>query len=236
MSWLEKLILSVDEIPEFRELKFPKRQWDWLLGRIAAKDAVRVWFAKQTGSEELLHPAALTICKNESGQPYVRPIPGLPHPPAITISHSQGQAVAIASSVVVGVDFETELNVSNEVLATLCSPAELLEIQRQTEVDADGAWPTRIWAAKEAASKALGIGLNHRPQSFQAIDWLPKGQFLIQHAVSGERLIVFTQLTDAGVLAHTSYPTPGTAQPDDRFDVACDSQPESQAIDPFVVL
>ncbi|MEX0613812.1 MAG: 4'-phosphopantetheinyl transferase superfamily protein, partial [Pirellulales bacterium] len=206
LTWLERLFLNDEEVEEFRGLKLPKRQWEWMLGRIAAKDAIRVWHARESGSDELLHPVSITVAKDDRGRPFVRCAAAIPQPPTISISHSHERAIAVASDESVGIDLEAASAVSEELLASVCRDDELENMRRQMVYDPQGAWPARLWAAKEAAGKALGTGLNARPTDFAVIDWEPDGQVLIRHEPSDEQLIVFTQLEGASVIAYTSRP------------------------------
>jgi hypothetical protein len=51
---------------EFLQVGAVRDQWKWLLGRIAAKDAIRLWL-KDAVSNEMLHPANLPIASDGSG-------------------------------------------------------------------------------------------------------------------------------------------------------------------------
>ena len=204
VSWLQRLFLHEDEQPEFEQLKLPKRQWEWMMGRIAAKDAVRAWHARQTGAAQMLHPAAFAILKDEHSRPFVPPSAAIPNPPSISISHSMDRAVAIAGVSPVGIDLETS-HPDPAAVEFVCSGAEREIIRTESANRPEAAWPARLWAAKEAAGKAMGTGLNGRPTDFEAIDWEDDGQFVIVHHPTRNRFVVATHLDNGNVIAVTSY-------------------------------
>jgi malonyl CoA-acyl carrier protein transacylase/phosphopantetheinyl transferase len=204
ISWLQRLFLHEDEREEFERLKLPKRQWEWMMGRIAAKDAVRVWHAREIGAGRMLHPAAFAILKDERSRPYVAPSAMIPNPPSISISHSMDRAVAIAGTSPVGIDLETS-HPDPAVVEFACSNAEREIIHAESTNRPEASWPARLWAAKEAAGKAMGTGLNGRPTDFEAIDWEDDGQFVIVHHPTRNRFVVATHLDNGNVIAVTSY-------------------------------
>ena len=61
-----------------------------------------------------------------------------------------------------------------------------------------------MWCAKEAASKALGTGLQGRPKDFVALDAIAEGQLMIEHVPSGRRFAVFTGQVGEFIVAYTS--------------------------------
>lgn len=144
----------------------PRRRSEWLLARIAVKEAVRHWFEERHGIH--LYATDIRILKTQSGKPYLE-IPGVRLPsslPEISLSHSQGMSVAAVGRTAVGVDLEPlgRIDVETLVKGAFSSP-ERDWLNRadpgQQEVSALG-----LWCAKEAAAKALGIGLTGRPQAF----------------------------------------------------------------------
>ncbi len=147
----------------------PSRRVDWLIGRIAAKDAVRALIERRSGVAPC--PADLEIAADEQGRPFVRGpwADRLGAMPALSITHAAGVAVAVAgpAGCRLGVDVEpigratADLVVAfdedeQELLATVGAGAEPNE------------WPTRLWCAKEAVAKALGTGMIGGPRSLVA--------------------------------------------------------------------
>ncbi|MFQ6113269.1 MAG: 4'-phosphopantetheinyl transferase superfamily protein, partial [bacterium] len=183
--------LHQSEMPEFHNLASnPQRQRQWLLGRIAAKDAVRLWL-KPRNAPEMLHPAEFIIENGPNGQPVVRNIRKFHTLPRISIAHSNDRASAIASGDSIGVDLEqiTEKNTSFvESFATRNEQALLKDFP----VPEQKTWIIRLWGAKEAASKVSGIGLNGRPKDFEAVQLDPDGRITIKHASSEQTYVVNT--------------------------------------------
>ncbi|MDP3858231.1 MAG: beta-ketoacyl synthase N-terminal-like domain-containing protein [Stagnimonas sp.] len=146
----------------------PRRE-EWLMGRLAAKDAALDWIRLRHGLS--LAPADIEILALASGQPRVRCAAlGDRLPPAISLSHSQRWACAAASDpgVAVGIDYQRldRLDDEQRLAATFSATEQLLltgaqpgsERRRHTAA---------LWCAKEAAAKAAGTGLGGRPQ-----DWV----------------------------------------------------------------
>ena len=157
------LTLNHQERREFYSLGGPEhRQLEWLLARIAAKDAIRNCLKKRHGLS--VHMADIEIAKDAHGRPEPRGywMQKIGYAPALSISHSDGLAIAIAGRCTarqrLGIDvqkieprspdFEGVAFTSQErgLLDSIGNPA------RQE-------WLTRFWCAKEAVGKALGRGL-----------------------------------------------------------------------------
>ena len=78
-EWIARLYLRADEWAMYKQ----KPALDWLLGRIAAKDAVRDWLRQHKGM--LLHPLEVEIANQADGAPRLL-IPSMPSL-AISIAH-----------------------------------------------------------------------------------------------------------------------------------------------------
>ena len=204
IEWLARLMLHPVEMPVFEELPNIRRQWDWLMGRITAKDAARRWIAAQEGSSEMIHPAQLVVAATELGQPVLQCVIPDVTLPAISIAHKDQLAYAVASALPIGVDIEPVAGPAGGILDTFATPAEveLLESFIREQPDAD--WPSRLWCAKEAVGKALGTGLAGRPTDFEAIDAGADGRILIHYRPNGSRLIVQTLQNDGSIVAVSS--------------------------------
>jgi phosphopantetheinyl transferase len=162
----------------------PRGRRHWLMGRIAAKDAVRRWLWERGVGP--LFPVEVTIEADEHGRPIVN-APG-PLKVCVSIAHSGDLAVAIAHERPIGIDVEIvePRNPGLEMIA-LSSPERALldHVVSGMRGDPVRARPeafTRFWTAKEAVSKAEGTGLAGRP-----------GAFAIA-MVEGDRLHVICQL------------------------------------------
>jgi phosphopantetheinyl transferase len=173
-SWpqiLAALILSRRERAAWRSMVASEaRRRDWLLGRLVAKDAVRLFLADRYG---LAVPAAdVEITADECGRPrLVEEVERtLGVEVALSISHADGNAVAVAAARAggrwIGVDLEPLNDQHGDLAATAFGRAERELLQavdgRQNE------WVLRLWCAKEAAAKALGCGMGAVPTSLTA--------------------------------------------------------------------
>lgn len=145
------------------ESENPRGRHRWLLGRIAAKDAVRQWLWDDGAGP--LYPAEFVIENEASGQPFVR---GLPGGVGISIAHAGELAVALVGPDGVGIDVEIVEDRTAQFEAMACADAE------RALLDACGGsrseWLTRFWSAKEAVAKAIGTGLGGRPHRFEVTE------------------------------------------------------------------
>jgi phosphopantetheinyl transferase len=163
---ISRRYLGASEREEYRTYN-PRGRRHWLMGRIAAKDAVRRWlWALGAGP---LFPAEVTIETDGHGRPTVN-VPG-PSKVCISIAHSGDLAVAIAHEEAVGIDVEVVegRNPGLERVALSAQERALLDRVASSGSDPERARPeafTRFWAAKEAVSKAEGTGLAGRPTAF----------------------------------------------------------------------
>lgn len=145
--------LTPRELAEGRQKIAPAAHRSWLLGRLAAKEAVgRLWN---------LPPAEVEVLKSPSGAPLAGSYSRPSALGRVSISHTAGAAVAAAAvDVSVGVDLERlDRTISRRVWRWAFSPEE----QKMLE-GASGRFPPELalWCAKEAAAKSWGRGLlNH---------------------------------------------------------------------------
>jgi phosphopantetheinyl transferase len=167
------LILSPPEREEWMGLKGTvAREIQWLLGRAAAKDALRGHFHEK--DERWFAPAELMIENDAAG----RPLLGggwraeLPGRPEISISHTDGLVVAVAAGAEdgarVGVDVEKIRTPSQDLLDAAFSEGDLAQLPPEAR-DSDALrseWVFRLWCAKEAVGKALGSGVSLDPRQF----------------------------------------------------------------------
>lgn len=142
------------------------RREDWLLGRIAAKEAALAALLGSGGEAGDLR--RLQIVADEAGAPEVC-LDGAVSDAAISIAHSGGHAIAAVSGPgeALGVDIEP-LTRAGEIagLATAFGRGELDLAGKR--FGADG--PVWLWTAKEAVAKALGTGLRGRPDHFEIVE------------------------------------------------------------------
>ncbi|MEV6530421.1 beta-ketoacyl synthase N-terminal-like domain-containing protein [Streptomyces sp. NPDC051639] len=166
----------------------PRGRRQWLLGRIAVKDAVRhLLWDRGTGP---VYPAEIRVGNEPTGRPrvtggYGRTLPAL----HVSIAHRGTTAVAMArTDGPCGIDIEevTDRPAATLAVALTTRERELLgalvqqtpadpghenedRTEREPGVDAgaERLWFTRFWAAKEAVAKARGTGLGGEPKRFE---------------------------------------------------------------------
>lgn len=185
LALLARHYLLAEEMSEFdAKSRYPQRQLEWLLGRIAAKDAARAWSARTAGTALDLHPAAFAIRSDPQGQPVVTAWPGPAPVPCISIAHSHGVAVAIAAGAPVGIDIERVVERDAHWLASFTTEGERQQLATYAAPDR-AAWITRLWCAKEAFAKRLGLGLHRPAQDVEACAWADDHRLRLRHAPAG---------------------------------------------------
>ena len=102
MDALARFFLHVDEIRNFKKIRIPMHRWQYLLGRIAAKDALRSWLAGSSG--KMLHPAGVMLEEDPAGRLMVKKVDDSGPFPQLGIYCSEQGAVAIAALEPTGVD------------------------------------------------------------------------------------------------------------------------------------
>jgi phosphopantetheine--protein transferase-like protein len=186
--------LSPTEIAQLRSRGTTKRQDERIAGRVAAKRAVQAL----TGAA----PGDIRIESLPSGAPQVR-IAGRVGP-ALSISHSEGVAIAIARrDGRIGVDLETI-----EVRPTSFA-REWFTAGEQERYGHDPRALTAAWAGKESVLKALGTGMALHPREVEIVELsedhlqvvlhgrahakhqeLGGGDLALNLSISGERVLV----------------------------------------------
>lgn len=193
MRVLASTVLSGAERAEWAALPAAgKRRRDWIVGRIALKEAARAWIAAQGGP--LLLPADITIRVADGGKPYLDGDGLGLAVPEVSLSHAQGRAVAVAAppSHAAGIDIEIAGRADQALLREgAFAPEELALL--------NGADPLTGWCAKEAVAKALGQGLNGRPKAYALTDFAP-GRARVR-APGGQDVTVSLAESDGAVLA-----------------------------------
>ncbi|MGA8170967.1 MAG: 4'-phosphopantetheinyl transferase superfamily protein [Methylocystis sp.] len=198
LTLLARYCLGVDEMATFWDLgRFPRRQTQWLLGRVAAKDAVRHWAVERTRAA-MLHPAAFAINADERGRPFVEALPNGDTPPCISISHCEDRAIAIASKDAVGVDIERIATRDANLVKAFATANELGMLGEYPDDQRD-AWLTRLWCAKEAVGKVLGFGIDGKAQSLEATHLSGDGTIDVLHRAS-DRSFRVTTVEDRGFI------------------------------------
>ncbi|MEP9411407.1 MAG: acyltransferase domain-containing protein [Candidatus Brocadia sp.] len=156
-------ILNRGELEAWLRLPGPgKRRREWLLGRLAAKDAVRLFLKDQYQME--VNPAEIEIATDEYGRPVtsVEIIGGLDNHLILSIAHSGGSAIAVAGRcgnyLGVGIDME-RVGRNHEELERVTLSAKERALLSAVPASKRAEWFLRLWCAKEAVAKALGRGM-----------------------------------------------------------------------------
>lgn len=157
-------------------------------GRVAAKQAIQAHLTSLGFAE--LDPQRIEIGNDDRGCPVVavRGARVATRHLRVTIAHGGTVAVAAAAQLppdrAAGPDRGPGIGIDVEPVEPRSSRFERLTLgaaeQSLARVPGDDrdTWLTRLWAAKEAAAKATGRGLEGRPKAFAATE------------VDGERLLV----------------------------------------------
>jgi phosphopantetheinyl transferase (holo-ACP synthase) len=173
--FISNIYLNAAEIIVYNSLTL-SRQKGWLLGRIAAKDAIRNLLMKKNNL--VSHPASFTITNDSLGQPDAES--KFSNKFFISIAHKKDYAVAYASmEKPVGIDLE-EIEERNEGFIDLVLNHEEKSILDRYENKHE--WITRFWVAKEAYGKMLGVGLQGNPKRY-SISGVENNSLTIENVV-----------------------------------------------------
>ncbi|HET9168013.1 MAG TPA: beta-ketoacyl synthase N-terminal-like domain-containing protein [Actinospica sp.] len=156
------------------EAQSPRVRGQWLLGRVAAKDAVRRALWDDGAVEGPFYPAQIRVRNEPTGRPYLEGMHGTELAPYdVSIAHSGEVGVALigpgrtSGGTGVGIDVEQVLSREQSAFdfAFTAGERELLRT-----LGGDGPlWFARFWVAKEAAAKAEGTGLRGNPKAFAVV-------------------------------------------------------------------
>jgi phosphopantetheine--protein transferase-like protein len=203
---LAHLILSRRERDEWQNLKGPaRRRHEWLLGRVAAKDAVRL-FLKDRHTMDV-YPADVEITRGEHGQPLLRGpwADALDRPPVISLAHANGTAVAIVGDgdrcTGIGIDVEClgRVGAGFETAAFTASERDLLA---SLHASGQEEWLLRLWCSKEAVAKATGLGLAGEPSGLN-VQSADSDSGMVQVALSGTFAERLPHLADQSINVFT---------------------------------
>ncbi|WP_406298693.1 polyketide synthase dehydratase domain-containing protein [Embleya sp. NBC_00888] len=165
--------LDTAERAEFAA-KPPRERRSWLLGRVAAKDAVRQWlWAAGYGP---LYPAQVRITPAGTERPLARVVvaPGTREPasPYLSFAHSHRLGVAVASAGATGVAIELLAPAPDSAASDSTAPGRtpstdderrLLDALVGARPEQRRLWTLRFRCAKDAVDRADGTGPADRP-------------------------------------------------------------------------
>ncbi|MGH3852759.1 MAG: beta-ketoacyl synthase N-terminal-like domain-containing protein [Pseudonocardiaceae bacterium] len=174
--------LNATERAEYQR-RSPRAAKQWLLGRIAVKDAVRQWLWDAGAGP--VFPIEITVSNDASGQPRVAG--PFTQAPEVSLAHTGSLAVALVGHPGhppgVGIDIERITDRDNHTLTAILTTAERGLLDAVCSSATRPSWVTRFWAAKEAVAKAAGTGLGGRPHQF-AVEQVDGDRLLV---AAGER-------------------------------------------------
>jgi acyl transferase domain-containing protein/phosphopantetheinyl transferase len=171
LTWLMDYIFNQTE-QRYCELAFktgPRRR-EWLMGRLAAKQAVRALLLKLHGVNVAL--ADIVIMQNDVGKPFASGefVNQLGWMPLVSLSHKDGQVIAVAAHPQmgdsIGIDLENCAEREEGFERLAFTELEQDSLARVSQ-EAKKIMMAALWSCKEAAAKASGMGLRNNPKSIQ---------------------------------------------------------------------
>jgi acyl transferase domain-containing protein/phosphopantetheinyl transferase len=158
-------VLGAEANDEYERMA-PARRRQWLLGRIAVKDAVR--FRQEDAGHAGIYPIEVTVTNDPAGRPEARVRPGRGLVDCdVSLAHCAEVGVALAvprGEGAPGIDVVEVTDRAETTHRYALTPPELALLDR---LGGDRAlWFARFWAAKEAVGKSLGTGLDGAPRKF----------------------------------------------------------------------
>jgi acyl transferase domain-containing protein/phosphopantetheinyl transferase (holo-ACP synthase) len=154
----------------------PRGRKQWLLGRIAVKDAARRYLWEHGAATDPLYPAELHVWNEESGRPRISGTHGTDVPPlAVSIAHGGEVGVALVrpggpGASGVGIDVEQIVPREQSTRDFVLTDAENALLRAlAAEPDREALWFARFWTAKEAVAKAEATGLHGNPRAFTVV-------------------------------------------------------------------
>jgi phosphopantetheine--protein transferase-like protein len=172
LAWCADYLLSEGEQEFFWHLSNARRRREWMLGRIALKDAVRRLAAAYGVSP--ICPAEIETHQQPDGSPGIgsQTVELLGWRPIVSLAHKAGVAIAIAghpdAARAVGIDLEN-IETREQGFEKFALTADERAGLANSTPDEVNLAIAKIWCAKEAVGKALGIGLSNNPKSLETI-------------------------------------------------------------------
>lgn len=137
----------------------PRKKKQWLISRVAVKDAVRSLLLQTR--HKAWYPIEFEIRSDAAGKPFSEG--EMTRDIHISLSHKDTIAVATArEGAPVGIDMEEIRDRNPGFAASFLNPSELAMIETKNRDE----WLTRCWVAKEAYGKYLGRGLHGDPKAY----------------------------------------------------------------------
>jgi len=163
--------LLASEIETFQSFQqLPKRR-QWLAGRIAIKEAVRALLLQKYNA--VLANSDIEIGIEQSGKIFIKTIQANYPCPVISLTHKNDRVIAVAADSTIysaiGIDLESVDPVDDDLAKLVFSEEEQKYIENMPHEKQHLNFK-KIWAAKEAAAKVLGLGLPDYLKNLSIID------------------------------------------------------------------
>jgi len=188
-----------------------KRKYEWLLGRMVSKDALRVYIKKNYGIE--LYPADIEIVNGKYGSPAPQGYwtGDIEFVPTLSLSHSNDVAIAmVGKSKFLGLDIE-KISAREQGFENLSfTKEEQTLLAASSSLSGKEELQTRFWCAKEAVAKALGHGFIEGPLNLVVSDYEGKsneseGQIGVAKIVlHGKLSDEFPEYASGKIIAYTT--------------------------------
>ncbi|MBW2602904.1 MAG: polyketide synthase dehydratase domain-containing protein [Deltaproteobacteria bacterium] len=200
------IVLSRRERDVWATLSGPeKRRTEWLLARVAGKEAVRALLKQRSNTD--VWPADIDIQADEHGKPMVSGqwMGQTGWAPSISLTHSRGMAAAFAAyggkNLGIGIDIE-HLGPKSEGFEKLAFSPEENKLIAAQGISGSPEWTLRAWCAKEAVAKALGRGLSGGPRDLITYE-LDRSMGTVSLEISGSLSREFSKLNNKYLIAYT---------------------------------
>jgi phosphopantetheinyl transferase len=197
----------------------PRVRRQWLLGRVAAKDAARrfVWehglrehaHTNERAANAPFYPAEIRVWNERTGQPQISGMHGTALPPlAVSLAHCAEVGVALVrpggpGRPGIGIDVEEIIPRDPAAHEFALTDSERALLRALADARAEPLWFARLWTAKEAVAKAEGTGLRGNPRRFAVISADDTG------------VVVETRVEPSGPARRYQVHTAVLANPDD---------------------
>lgn len=157
-------LLTPEEKKIWTSFSYPKRQIEWLGGRIAGKSAALILLEKKSTAQRF---STCAILSRENGAPEIKWSSSSEQTVSISISHSAKYAAALAArEPACGIDIQKITEKTQKVVSRFAEPDEIrLLTETMSDLETTQCL-TLLWSAKEALKKAL---LKNQPVIFQGV-------------------------------------------------------------------
>lgn len=145
--------LAASEQEQLNKYQYPKRQNEWLAGRLVAKKCAQEYFS--TFHDIKLSYPEIIIENREDGRPTINISEHHDILPDISISHSSNYAVAQVAKDFCGIDTQKAVPTLTRVKERYCSPAEEKILLSSSSSKEDLNLLSQLWSAKEAIQKMV---------------------------------------------------------------------------------